>query len=803
MTLNLLMNNKYGVIILVCNLAVTDVQAAPTKPEKTEIIEVVAQKRKQNIQKVGISVTALPEHRLKALEINDTVEITQQVPGMQLSSFSPNLTIFNLRGVSQNSFTDNLEAPVAVYIDDAYVGSLNAIQGQLFDVKSVEVLRGPQGTLFGRNATGGLVHYLTHLADEDHGNGYIRGAVGSFDRQMVEAAYGNEIVEDLRARVAAKWLKADGYIESAFDDIRAIGGADNISLKTAVQWDLKDNLRLDLLYKYSEDKNVPTGGYAFLPWTQAEIDAGYIPPELMAFTQNVILSGEAPPNGLSLAEFTQLVFFNPDDGFTPVNQAGLTIYTGDHPQPHKHFSNIDGFLQRRIDNLQAKVAWDINPLWQFESVSHFSELDKSYLEDGDGIPAPIISFQTDMNYRQWSQELRFAYSNEQLNWQSGVYWLHMEHDGLATTVGGPVIRLANTLKTDGLIEQDYDPASGSPKAIQDYFIDADNWALFSQVEWLMSANLTAILGLRWSQDDKDLHYVRGFQDLTAGIDLIQQASVTPNSEHGTIDYQDHAAKLQLNWQLSDDQLMFVSYNRGIKVGNWSFSAGVPVNELKHRPETLHAYETGIKSAWPQQGLKLNATAFYYDYQDYQAFSMLGMAPQIRNSDATVKGAEIELDWQLDNALDIILGAAYLDSNVEQVHAIDRWNSPVGGTVIDFPVDTLYDLELPNAPRWSLNYSFNYRLPFFDQSLSLQFDGVYYADQYLEVTNGGGSFQSAYSLSNAKLSYAPANSHWELSLWVKNLFNAVYKQYSLDLGMLGATVYYGPPRTSGLSLAYRF
>ncbi len=117
-----------------------------------EEIVITAQKREQNLQEVGVSVTAYSGDQLKALGITNTIEITEQIAGLQMTSFSPNLVTFNIRGVSQNNFTDNNEAPVAVYIDDAYVASMNAISGQLFDIDRVEVLRGPQGTLFGRNA---------------------------------------------------------------------------------------------------------------------------------------------------------------------------------------------------------------------------------------------------------------------------------------------------------------------------------------------------------------------------------------------------------------------------------------------------------------------------------------------------------------------------------------------------------------------------------------------------------------------------------------------------------------------------
>ena len=147
-----------------------------------EKIEVTATKRVESIQEVPVSVTALSGDQLDALGLSDATEVTAQIPNFQVNAWSPQITIFNLRGVSQNNFVDNLEAPIAVYQDEAYVASLNAISGQLFDVERVEVLRGPQGTLFGRNATGGLVHYISRSASDFETNGYLDLSYGSFSR---------------------------------------------------------------------------------------------------------------------------------------------------------------------------------------------------------------------------------------------------------------------------------------------------------------------------------------------------------------------------------------------------------------------------------------------------------------------------------------------------------------------------------------------------------------------------------------------------------------------------------------------
>ena len=165
-----------------------------------EEVVVTAQKRLQSMQDVGISVTAFSAQQLEDLNIKNTTGITQQVPGLQLFTFSPAFTVFSLRGVSQNNFQDNLEAPVAVYMDGAYVASMNAINTQLFDVDRIEVLRGPQGTLFGRNATGGLIHFLTRKATDKELNGYLEAGAAEFSHLQRRRRGGRRLFRSVARR---------------------------------------------------------------------------------------------------------------------------------------------------------------------------------------------------------------------------------------------------------------------------------------------------------------------------------------------------------------------------------------------------------------------------------------------------------------------------------------------------------------------------------------------------------------------------------------------------------------------------
>jgi len=182
--------------------------------DRIEEIVVTAQRREQSIADVGTSITALDAASLQRSGLASATDIAQQVPGLQFQAFSPTITIFNLRGVSQNDFADLHEAPVAVYADDVYVASMGAVAGALYDLDRVEVLRGPQGTLFGRNATGGLIHYISAKPVVGANQGYVRVSVGQFGDLETEGAWNNGLTEESATRLSFATTRHSGTIRN-------------------------------------------------------------------------------------------------------------------------------------------------------------------------------------------------------------------------------------------------------------------------------------------------------------------------------------------------------------------------------------------------------------------------------------------------------------------------------------------------------------------------------------------------------------------------------------------------------------
>ncbi|MEP7351507.1 MAG: TonB-dependent receptor [Sphingorhabdus sp.] len=786
-----LLKSGSALALLVCaqSAFAQDVTAPSSDPAPAEAadngdeifgdIVVTAQKRDQNLRDVPVSISAFSGDQLKRLGISNTADITQQIPGMHINAWSPNVTIFNLRGISQNNFTDYLEAPVAVYTDNAYMGSINGISGQLFDIQRVEVLRGPQGTLFGRNATGGLVHYLSHPAKENELNGYVEGSYGRFDQRSLEGAVGGAITDGWRARLSMRRAMGGNYMKAAdadpgnglFGDGQDIGGQNAFSLRATTQIDVTPDLMVELWYKYSNDSDVATGAYSF---------------ENCVFQAN---------------------------GYCHVNSAGLTDgpggvingITGAPASPYDNFSGTPGHLDRQVHIGQANITWKLGGV-DLTSITNFTTLKKDYLEDGDGLPIQVIDFGTTAKYDQFSQELRLSGDSGPLKWQVGAYFLDMRTKGTMTTVGAPVIGAA----------LDLNGAANSPSVLEEYNLVSKNWSVFGQGEYQFTDKFSLIAGLRYSKDTKSMDYIStlidtGFANQTLATDETFSSQV-PGANR--ISHGDYAARVSLNYKPNSDMLFFASYNRGIKGGNWTLSPTVTADLFQHKPETLHSFELGTKLSTADQKLRVNATLFHYVYEDYQAFAIIGGTPQVSNSDARATGAELEVTWAPVRHLNMMLGASWETSKVDTVRAAGQQIGPeffpgapdaqyctnIGGAFqCTYPDATVTNAEFPNAPKFSLNYLMRYDFDVAGGEGAVQIDGAWYDKQFLEVTNGASSLQSAYNVTNGSISWTDPSGMFDLSLWSKNIFNQQFRAYTLNLGILGTTAYYAPPTTYGATL----
>ena len=719
-----------------------------------EEIIVTAQKREQNLQDVGISVTAFSGQQLDNLGATNTTDITQQSPAVQLFTYTPSIIVFNIRGVSQNNFIDTLEAPVAVNFDNAYVASMNGIGQQMFDMDRVEVLRGPQGTLFGRNATGGVIQYFTNAPDEEEANGYIKAGAAEYENFFVEGAVGGALAPNLRGRFAGRWEQADGYTESVTPGVRDTNGKDGFALRGALQMDVTEDLMVDVKVYYSEDNDAPTGGYVAYA-SKADRETGY----------------SATPEA------------------SPI--------TGD---VHKHANGIEGSLDREVTSVTGQITWDLNEHLQVVSITNYMDIYKNYYEDAGGGYIPNFPYNPVAETEQITQELRLSGDYDRFRWQLGGYYMDLEITGMDFVSGEFVSFLP-----EGRLDADWN-------------LDSENWSVFGQVEVDLSEQVTLIGGVRYSMDDKQYSLVNSAAGEGAFLDPVtyippgevffDSAWLPP--EFTEIDYNDWAARAQLDWRPNDDLLVYAAFNRGIKGGNFTTFFSAPEN-LQHKEEVLYSYEAGFKRTFPEQAMRLNATGFYYDYKNYQAFGLIAAFPEIRNTDAEAYGGEIELAWSPAERLDLVAGISFIDSEIDEVPTVQDFFGIV------LPLQHIENNELPNAPSFSINFLARHTWPFAGGELAFQIDGNYNDDQYLDVFNSAASREEAYFIGNLRLTYITGDDKWELGAFVRNFTDTKHRLYLLDLAAGDLFVppdvpptgdgiieqVYGPPRWAGGFISYRF
>ncbi|MGO8858523.1 MAG: TonB-dependent receptor [Steroidobacteraceae bacterium] len=580
--------------------------------EQLAEVVVTAQKREQNLQDVGTSITAFDSNSLARLGVTDLTDIVRQVPGLQYNQFAPSITVFNLRGVSQNDYSDHQEAPVAVYSDEVYVASMGAVAGSLFDIERVEVLRGPQGTLFGRNATGGLIQYISKKPTDDS-DGYVEATGGRFSEIDTEGALGGRLWDGVDGRLSFATNHHDGYVT---DRIGPDGGSQNqYAARGQLLFKLDDNGEFLLkLYGIRNIHEVPTA-YSWAAAYPNSQGLGVLLPS------NVNYWGTCP--GCDIDGYR-----NPSTN--PYNQA--------YGRPGA------GIFDRSLYGATGHLTWNVGDI-TLTSITDFQRMHKRYGEDTDASPILLVYYDTWQQYQQFSEELRVNGQAGQLRWITGLYYLDIytqdqAQDTLGAILGGPAGDIYN--------------------------ITTRSYAGFAQGEWQISDHWTAILGGRLTEDEKTDNYLLYAPTPLTVVSLFN-TSLYPDLAHRS--WLLPSGKAEIDYKFDRDNMLYGSINRGVKGGGFAQPSGLPAanpNELGFAPEKLTSYEVGSKSTFLDGRARFNADVFYYDYKDYQAYEEVGFVETIANLQSRIKGGEAELAVVPAKGLELQLGVAGLSTILKNV-----------------------------------------------------------------------------------------------------------------------------------------
>ncbi len=747
-----------------------------------EEIVVTAQKREQAVSDVSVSVTAFSGDALRELNMTNSVDIAAQTPGLTIGTpvgegNNPSIT---LRGVGLNDFNDNNEGPIAIYRDEVYQSAMPGLTFQLFDLERVEVLRGPQGTLYGRNATGGLVNFVSKKPGEEFG-GYADLTFGDYSQIKFEGAVGGALTDAIQGRLSIATNKHNGYVENR---IGPDGNeADSIAWRGQLNFDLQENLSV-LFNVHSGETDVIAPKYQH----------------------------EAVPGPVDVYDYADT------DGDN---------FAGEYDR--------DGVLNIESKGASMTINWS-GESFDIVSITAFEQVDKIHQEDTDMGPFPGIEPTFRADIEQFSQEIRFSGSSDKLTWVAGAYYFESDVknrldlninffngfidflDNLPVDEGGfylPPPADFNLLS--GVTGADFvtNPGDLVPWLTYDvdYTQDTESLALFGQLEYALSSRVTAIFGLRYTTEDRDFNYLNAYGDrngdgsITAAdgvlnefFDLLQTDPVDPTPPEyfryqGDISNDNVSGKIGLDFRVTDDTLLFVNYARGFKSGGFNggfldFSDGIVPTDTPYDEEILNSYELGIKTVAAEGAVRFNATAFFYDYNDFQALTFSGLSQFIDNSDATIYGLDADLTWLPSSNWDIQLGASFLDTQVDEVFVQGQ---------------SVKDVENVLAPDLTLNGLVRYELPLAnEQSIAFQVDFNYQAEQFFDITNSAVSKEDSYTVYNARISYK-ISEPLRVAAWVKNLTDEEYRVYTFDFsGPAGFNQqFYAPPRWYGVSLNYQF
>ncbi|HEY5791616.1 MAG TPA: TonB-dependent receptor, partial [Gammaproteobacteria bacterium] len=719
----------------------------PSLADVIEEVVVTAQKREESVQDIPISVTAFTGDAAKKLGFINSVDIAAQTPGLNIGTpvgegNNPSLV---LRGVGLNDFNDNNESPVAMYRDDVYISAMAGQTFQLFDMQRVEVLRGPQGTLYGRNATGGLMHFISNKPT-DAFEGYGDLTYGDYDQLKFEGALSGPLVQSgkVRARLAVAGHQHDGYVDNRIGN--DANEADNMAGRLLVGMDLSD--RLDVLV------NVHGG------------ESDVIAPKYQH------QASEPGPNGFNVPS----AFGTPD----------IYGYADTDRDPFKGNYDRDGMLN--IETAGGSVTLNYAAdRFTFTSITGVESLKKKHQEDTDMGPLPGVEPTFESDADQFSQEFRFSGADERGKWVAGLYYFGSEVNGdMALDVNFPGWLLGDPalLDFDPSTDASFDPmamCSPSFPALDcvypffnydiDYTQETDSYAIFGQYDVDVTDRNTLTLGFRYTKEKRDMRYLNTMDLPIVGVLDPSFAPFPAFDARDEIDNGNASGTLGIDHKFNDDMMVFAKVSRGFKSGGFNagfldYADGVTNDDMPYDEEILTSYEIGLKSSFPEVSTRFNATAFYYDYEDFQALSFSGLSQFISNSDATVYGLDAELFSSPVDGLDIVLGMSLLDTEVDEI--FDRnTNTAIKNT------------EMVLAPEFTLNGLVRYAWPMAGGEVAVQADFNHQGDHYFDITNSPVAKEDAYTLWNARVSYTTLDEKLEVAAFVKNLSDEEYRVYTFD------------------------
>ena len=741
-------------------------QAATPPTRFMEEITVTAQKREESLQNVSASVNAFTGEDLRALEVKTTKDMSNLVSNVDIKVSSlgvnPNITI---RGVGMNNFNSNNNPTAGVYVNEVFMSSPAMLSLFMMDLERTEIMKGPQGTLYGRNTNGGAINIISKKPSQEK-DIFASISYGAYDTVRVEGAFGGGLSDAWSGRLSYLY---DNQGESYYDNTitgENVGSSENIGFRGQFRYDNGGRLAMNLSLTYLEQDAV--SGMTEI-WTTGAGD----PDDPFA------LCSEAAAALAAGGCF--------DVNKLPRGGCVSTVGTYD-PDVDPFKDNINpSYVDRfRVDTDLVAGAFDLT--YDFSgatltSITGYITQDRLFGE-GWYIPGDMLMFQHEEEIWQFSQEFRLDGGSDKIGWVAGLFYSQDQ------------IKTFNPIESPSI----FGAVFGLNPGWWDYDQKTTSAAAFGSMDFYLSNTFTLVAGLRYT--DEEISFVGGTSFLEAGgplqttedvlnapKELLDEMGIPLTYIDTSISDSNVSGRVALEFRPNDNNLLYGSVSTGFKSGGFFGDFTIEQFELEpYDPETVTAFEVGIKSTLANGNVQLNGAVFFNDYNDIQTLFPSEVGFKLGNlENAEILGLDIELIARPAVGLDILLGVGLLDTEVKsEVAAYD-------GNV------------LPNAPEYQFNGMVRYSFPVSEKIWMMPLVAFKTTDaKFTEATNLPLNYALGYTTFDFRFSVAPPDFKWEVALWGQNITNEEYFEEVFWAEVLNSgTAWPGAPRTWGVSLTYNF
>ncbi|MGH8286632.1 MAG: TonB-dependent receptor [Steroidobacteraceae bacterium] len=734
---------------------------------------VTARKVQENLQETPIAISAFTGDALAERQVFNTNTLDQVVPNLQFADNAPlagnnsSSQVF-IRGIGQTDPTSTVDPGVGLYIDDVYIG--NAVGGTmtLRDIASVQVLRGPQGTLFGRNTIGGAI-LMTTTEPGDQFGGTARLGVGSDSLMDGFLAIDAPLSDTFKSRFSVGVRKQDGYVTRP--DGTDLGDKDTYTAMAKLVWTPSDRYRGALLFDYTKaDENGS-------PLVFAAINEAATFPRVASLDAGCpgLTDGVVPPPGL------------PDQPTVPMIQDDRCANDLQNRGPYGNNGSLP--LSSTLDNWGGalNLSFDLGETLLLKSISSYRSTTWEGVRDADNTPLPILHTIYDVEGSQWSQELQLTHQAESLTGVVGLYYFDQDSDDIVTVELNP-------------------PPMGVQRDSDNNKVDNESWAVFTQWTYDFSDRLAVTAGGRYTEDEKGA-FPDQFDFATPTVKQVPAqwyrdtfTSFTPS------------ASVSYRW--SDDTMTYLSYAEGFKGGGWNSHFNAVLNQaqvdalLKFEQEEAETIELGFKLDLAENTLRLNGAVFTADYTDMQVTyrgpifpppTPPGVAPFLTNAGkATIDGAELEATWAPTADWIVEASVGYLDATIDEL---------VATPLLILPAELVVGNVLPFAPEWQGHVGIAYTARVNDLAITPRIDVSYQDTTFFDATNTVEIAQlDDVTVLNASVVLGRDAGPWSVTLGVNNATDEVYPvagNSSLTTGSGYAEIAYARPREYFATFKYDF